>query len=122
LEIFQALSSSDAYRTLTSHLHKRESREPALFLPIFGARIPVWLRKFSSWVLSTFLNEKTFARIIAASGEKKTALVWDWQNERDEYGRKVKEYLWKELELDTVICERLFSCRYKRLPDAEFWP
>lgn len=104
LEIFQALSSSDAYRTLTSHLYPRENREPALFLPILGARIPAWLRGFSSWVLRSFLDEKTFARIIAASGEKKTALVWNWQNERDEYGKKIKELLWKELELDTVIC------------------
>lgn len=104
LEIFQALSSADAYRTLTSHLLKHETREPALFLPIFGARIPVWLRRFSSWILSKFLDEKTFARIVSASGEKKTAIVWNWQNERDEYGRKVKEYLWKELGLDTVIC------------------
>lgn len=51
------------------------------------------------------MDEKTFARIIAASGEKKTASVWNWQNERDLYGKKIKEYLWKELELDAVICE-----------------
>lgn len=55
------------------------------------------------------MDEKTFGKIVAASGEKKTALVWKWQNERDEYGKKMKDYLWRELQLDTVICQSMIN-------------
>lgn len=107
LEIFQALASSDAFRTLTSHLLRKEAQEPALFLPVLGARVPSWLRRLVLWGLRFFTSEQRFARIVGSSGEKKTSVVWTWQHKRDEYAGKVKQYLWNELKLDTVICKSL---------------
>lgn len=105
LEIFQALSSSDGYHTLTSHLLPKEPREPALFLVTLGPKLPAFVRSAVSWLLRTLAGEHIMSKLVSVSREKHTSEVWQWQHRRNEYVAKARKYLWEELGLDAVICK-----------------
>ncbi|KZT59894.1 amidase signature enzyme [Calocera cornea HHB12733] len=102
MECFTALTSSDGYRTLTSHLGP-DPQDASLFLVTLGPSIPQFLRSFATWVLRTFVGDHRFARLMAASRYKSVGEFVDWTARRNELMVEYNAKVWEEQAFDFVL-------------------
>lgn len=100
--LFAAITSSDGYKTMLSHLGP-DKKENALFLVTLGPKLPSVVRIFATWILETFLNDKMFADTIRATKSKNVSDYWKLISERDQYIRHFHETVWEKYEFDSII-------------------
>lgn len=90
---------------MLSHILPSEDTEPALFLATLGPKLPAWFRSVVAWLLERVAGERVMASFVRVSCVKPMKDVLQWQKRRNDYVERVRLLLWKELELDAVICE-----------------
>ncbi|KAJ3757694.1 amidase signature domain-containing protein [Lentinula raphanica] len=103
LEIYLALISSDGYKRMTSPLGP-DPMEPSLFLPVYGTRVPSFLRKFGAWVSESMLGDPLFAKFIRASRVKTVYEMNGWAERRNKWNAMFYEKVWNHYGLDAIIC------------------
>ncbi|THU99137.1 amidase signature enzyme [Dendrothele bispora CBS 962.96] len=103
MQIFSALTSSDAYRKMTSHLGP-DPMEPFLSLPVYSARVPGFLLSIATWVVETFVGDAIFANLARVVHKKSVGEYNEWNTKRNEYNDMFFEKVWKHYALDGIIC------------------
>ncbi|EEB89173.1 hypothetical protein MPER_12757 [Moniliophthora perniciosa FA553] len=100
--IFLGLTSSDGYRKLTSHLGP-DPMDKAIWLPVYGARIPSFLRTIIAWIVETIQGDPQFAGVLRSAGTKSFAEFSEFSVKRNEWIKMFYNKVWHEHELDGII-------------------
>ncbi|KAJ3996839.1 amidase signature domain-containing protein [Lentinula boryana] len=103
LEIYLALISADGYKRMTTPLGP-DPMEPSLILPVYGSRIPSFLRRFGAWFAESILGDSLFAKFIRASRIKSVFEMNGWAERRNKWNAMFYEKVWNHYELDGIIC------------------
>ncbi|KAI5121616.1 hypothetical protein M0805_001147 [Coniferiporia weirii] len=100
--IFVALTSSDGYKTLLSHLGP-DPKERSLFLMTIGPRLPGFLRTIASWVARAFFGDEIFASCIGVSRPKSTQEFYRFVAKRDDLRQRWYTEVWQKYNFDGII-------------------
>ncbi|KDR65722.1 hypothetical protein GALMADRAFT_260127 [Galerina marginata CBS 339.88] len=102
VNLFVALTSSDGYKTMLSHLGP-DPKESALFLVTLGPKLPSVVRTFAAWILESFMGDKMFADNLRVAKAKSVTDYWKLNAQRDEYAQMFYEKVWSEYGVDNII-------------------
>ncbi|TEB29057.1 amidase [Coprinellus micaceus] len=101
--LFVALTSSDGYKTLLSHLGP-DKKESSLFLSTLGPKLPAFVRSFAGWAIESVVGDKIFADTLRASTAKSVGEYWALTSERDDFTKEWYQEVWNDtLSLDGVL-------------------
>ncbi|KAG7093651.1 hypothetical protein E1B28_007313 [Marasmius oreades] len=100
--IFMGLTSSDGYRKLTSHLGS-DPMEKTIYLPVYGSRLPGFIRAFAAWVLESILGDSTYVNLLRAARIKTFGEWSGYSVKRNEFIQEFYDKVWRQHELDGLI-------------------
>ncbi|EJU03543.1 amidase signature enzyme [Dacryopinax primogenitus] len=102
METFVALTSSDGYKQLTSHLGP-DPQDPSMFLVLLGPKIPAIIRTMSCFVLRRFLRDQKFAALVQALRVKSVRDFNRWVHRRNELVQKFHTEVWEKYGFDIIL-------------------
>ncbi|KZP01704.1 amidase signature enzyme [Calocera viscosa TUFC12733] len=102
MECFTALTSSDGYKELTSHLGP-DPQDPSLFLVLLGPSIPWFIRSTAAWLLRTAVGDERFATLLAAARHKPVREFVHWTARRNELIDEFHAKVWAQHAFDFVL-------------------
>jgi len=100
--LFPAITSSDGYKTMLSHLGP-DPKESALFLVTLGPKLPSVVRIFASWVLETFMGDELFAEALRVTKAKSVTDYWKLISQKEQYVQRFYEEVWNAQGFDSII-------------------
>jgi Asp-tRNA(Asn)/Glu-tRNA(Gln) amidotransferase A subunit family amidase len=101
-ELFAALTSSDGYKSLVSHLGP-DPKEKSLFLVTLGPKLNGFLRAIAGWVFETLMGDKHFANALRQVRVKSVNEFWKLTAERDDYILAWHKEVWEKHKFDGII-------------------
>lgn len=107
VHIFLALVTADNFNGLLGPLTKDGIREPmdaSLFLPVFAARAPRWIKGLLRFFATYIIGDKSFAYIVTAGGSKTAGGYYEHIARRREFEQDFIKNIWEQYNLDGIIC------------------
>ncbi|KAF8957476.1 amidase [Flammula alnicola] len=92
--LFAAITSSDGYKTMLSHLGPDPKSQP--FTSAF-------VRTLAAWIMERFLGDKIFADTVRVTKAKGIADYYKLVDQRDAYKTRFYETVWAKYEFDSII-------------------
>ncbi|KAJ7591264.1 amidase [Mycena floridula] len=102
ISIFVGLSSSDAYKTMLSHLGP-DPMDHSIWLVTFGAKLPSLIRSLASWIIGKFFGDKMFAEVLRHARRKPFDEYLKYTNQRNKFNIKFYEEVWNKYGFDGII-------------------
>lgn len=106
MHIFLALVTSDSFDSLLGPLSKGKIRDPmdlSLFLPVFAARAPGWMKAVVAWIVKYVIRDPHMSYLLSAGGKKTAAQYLDAIGRRRAFEKTFIADVWKYYQLDGII-------------------